>query len=335
MLILGIETSCDETGCAVVENGREIRANILVSQEQIHRPFGGVVPELACRRHLDVIDHTTARALEQAGVGIQAIDAVAVTQGPGLVGALWVGVAFAKALALRQRKPLLGIHHLEGHFAAVALEHAELSYPATGLVVSGGHTHVFDWLGPGRFRRVARTVDDAAGEAFDKGAKMLGLPYPGGPAIDRLAVGGDPERYGFPRARVAGGLDFSFSGLKTALRYFLAPLQRERRDLAELLPDIAASYQEAIVETLVQRTLEAAERADAKLVVACGGVAANTRLRARLAEACQAKGFSLAIPGPGLCTDNGAMIAAAAWWHRDRVGAIDLALAPRPYWPLE
>jgi N6-L-threonylcarbamoyladenine synthase len=335
MIILGLETSCDETGCAVVADGRRVLANLLDSQEQIHAPYGGVVPELACRRHVAVIDQLVARALAAAGLRLQDLDAVAVTQGPGLIGALAIGVGFGKALAYRLRRRLIGVNHLEGHLAAIELEDgAPLALPAVGLVVSGGHTSLYEISAPGKITALGGTVDDAAGEAFDKGAKLLGLGYPGGPMIDRLARGGDPARFRFPRPRAAEPYDFSFSGLKTALRYALERSAFGPDALERLRPDLAAGYQEAIVDALVDRTLAAAEAVGARGLVICGGVAANSRLRERFGAACAEHGLALRIPAPRLCTDNGAMIAAAAWWHRDAQHDSDWGLVPRPHWPL-
>ncbi len=312
--MLGIETSCDETAAAVVEDGRKIRSNILFTQEKIHGKFGGVVPELASRQHTAVISEVVQSALDKAGVRPGDLSGVAVTQGPGLVGALLVGISFAKAFAYRQNIPLFGVHHLGGHLAAVRLEYPEIEWPAVGLVVSGGHTNLYVMPGPKRFVLVGQTVDDAAGEAFDKGAKMLGLPYPGGPEIDRVAREGDASTVSFPRHRAKGeSLDVSFSGLKTSLRYYL---EREEydpvRDVSET-PHLAAAYQEAIVDVLVNRTTTAAERHKVRSVLLTGGVAANSLLRSRMEEICRDRGWTLLIPSPILCTDNGAMIAAGAF----------------------
>lgn len=334
MLILGIETSCDETGGAVVADGRRVISDVLFSQTDIHSRFGGVVPELACRRHVDVIDHVVDEAFSKAGLDPEAIDAVAVTQGPGLVGALWIGIAFSKAFAYRYRKPLMAINHLEGHLAACELDGATIQYPAVGLVVSGGHSSLYELAGGGKIREVGRTIDDAAGEAFDKGAKMLGLGFPGGPEVDRLAATGDPRRFDFPRARTDNRMDFSFSGLKTSLRYTLDRLRRQGDAVDGCRADLAASYQAAIVDSVVARCVVALEKNGAKMLVASGGVAANSCLRRALAAVCAEREIALVIPSPVRCTDNGAMIAAAAYWHRDDIRESGFRLAPRPHWPL-
>jgi N6-L-threonylcarbamoyladenine synthase len=313
MRILGIETSCDETGAAVVEDGREVRSNILVSQEDLHRPYGGVVPELACRRHVTVIEKVVARALETARIGIGDLDAIAVTRGPGLMGALLVGVSFAKAMAYRLRRPLIGINHLEGHMAAIRLEGNRFDpvpFPMIALVVSGGHTNLYLMESFRQFTPLGRTLDDAAGEAFDKGAKMLGLGFPGGPVMDRVAKEGDPAAIAFPRPYSdRDNLDFSFSGLKTALRYYL---EKQEEISPSHRADIAASFQQAIVDVLVSKSLRACTRFGANGIMVAGGVAANSVLRAVLKNRLEGSGRLLAIPRPSYCTDNGAMIAAAA-----------------------
>jgi N6-L-threonylcarbamoyladenine synthase len=299
-VILGIETSCDETSAAVVDDGR-VRSNVVSSQAELHSRFGGVVPEVASRRHLELVPYVVREALDEGGASLDDVDLVAVTTGPGLIGALLVGVAAAKGIAFGRQLPLAAVDHLHGHVAALFLEPEPLEPPFLCLLASGGHTLLLDVQDRSGFRRVGTTIDDAAGEAFDKGARLLGLGYPGGAALDRLAREGDPEAYAFPVARVPG-LDFSFSGLKTALLYAvrdLAPDELERRRA-----DLAASYQRAIVRALVERTLEAAETLEAERIAVVGGVAANSELRASL------PGAALA-PLP-LCTDNAAMIASAA-----------------------
>ncbi len=338
-LVLGIETSCDETAAAVVQDGVRVLSNVVFSQEEIHGGYGGVVPELACRRHVEVIDQVCREAVTRAGVEPRRLDAVAVTRGPGLIGALLVGVEFAKAAAYGWGVPLIGVHHLEGHGAAVFLEGdsdaippgggADIRYPAVSLVVSGGHTHLYRIDRFGSYREHGRTLDDAAGEAFDKAAKLLGLGYPGGPQVERLARGADPERVRFPRPYLPGSDDFSFSGLKTALvRY----LQREPAD--RLSPaEVAAGFQEAIVDVLVRKTTRLATRLGVSTVVVSGGVAANSRLRARMQEACARLSLSLRIPPPHLCTDNGAMIAAAGARRLDEAGT-PLYLTPHASLPL-
>jgi N6-L-threonylcarbamoyladenine synthase len=298
-VILGIETSCDETAAAVVTAGGEILANVVASQVELHARYGGVVPELASRRHLELVSPVIEEALGAAGATLDDVETVAVTVGPGLIGALLVGVAAAKALAWARRLPLAGVDHLHGHVASLFLRPTELEPPFTCLLASGGHTMLLDVRGRSwaDVQVLGRTLDDAAGEAFDKGARLLGLPYPGGAEIDRLAATGNPDAYAFPVARVPG-LDFSFSGLKTALLYAVRDL--EPQDLEARRPDLAASYQRAIVRALVERL----EATGADRVAVVGGVAANSELRAALPHA-------VAVP-LSLCTDNAAMIASAA-----------------------
>jgi tRNA N6-adenosine threonylcarbamoyltransferase len=298
-VILGIETSCDETAAALVDGGR-IRSNVVSSQADLHARFGGVVPEVASRRHLELVIPVVREALEEAEATLDGVETVAVTQGPGLIGALLVGLSAAKALAWGRGLPLAPVNHLHGHVASLYLEPDPLEPPFLCLLASGGHTLLVDVPEHGAFRRLGTTLDDAAGEAFDKGARLLGLGYPGGAAIDRLAREGDPDAFEFPVARVPG-LDFSFSGVKTALLYAvrdLGPQLQERR------ADLAASYQRAIVRALVQRTQEAAEQIGAERIAVVGGVAANSELRASLPDA--------KAPPLALCTDNAAMVASAA-----------------------
>jgi N6-L-threonylcarbamoyladenine synthase len=299
LLILGIETSCDETAAALVDGGT-IRSNVVSSQADLHARFGGVVPEVASRRHLELLLPVVRETLAEAGAGLDDVDTVAVTQGPGLIGALLVGLSAAKALAWGRGLPLVPVNHLHGHVASLYLEPEPLEPPFLCLLASGGHTMLVDVAERGAFRPIGTTLDDAAGEAFDKGARLLGLGYPGGAEIDRLARDGDPDAFEFPVARVPG-LDFSFSGVKTALLYEVRGLgdrMEERR------ADLAASYQRALVRALVQRTLEAAERNGAERIAVVGGVAANSELRAALPDA--------KAPPLALCTDNAAMIASAS-----------------------
>jgi N6-L-threonylcarbamoyladenine synthase len=312
VLVLGIETSCDETAAALVDNGVTVRANVIGSQVERHRPFGGVVPEIAARAHVDLLLPTLDRALVEAGATYRDIDAIAVTAGPGLVGSLLVGVAAAKALALAHGLPLIGVNHLEGHVCAAQLEFGLLEPPLVALIVSGGHTSLVLGESGGRFRTLGTTLDDAAGEAFDKIARFIGLPYPGGPEIDRIARTGDPGAVAFPRALLHdGSYDFSMSGLKTAV---IRELRRRQARGEEIpLPDIAASFQEALVEVGVRKTVAAAEEHGVEQVLLAGGVAANSRLREAMAQACEKAGLRLLAPSPVLCTDNGAMIAAAGW----------------------
>jgi N6-L-threonylcarbamoyladenine synthase len=313
MLVLGIETSCDETAAAVVRDGCEPVGESLSSQVEIHQTYGGVVPELACRGHVTFIDRVVDQVLEKSRISLSQLDAIAVTQGPGLIGALLVGVAFAKAVAYARRLPLVGINHLEGHLYAICLEGHQLQFPSVALVVSGGHTHLFYLPQPGEYRLIGRTLDDAAGEALDKAAKVLGLGYPGGPILDRLGAGADPARIAFPRATLGpDSLDFSFSGLKTAL---LRYVRTHPSEVQTHLADIAASFQQAVVDVLVGKTLHAVRAFGVKTVVVGGGVASNTVLRKQMKDAANRAGVGLLLPRPGYCTDNASMIAAAAYHH--------------------
>ena len=300
-MILALETSCDETAAAVVTSEGRIRSNVVSSQAELHARYGGVVPEVASRRHLELVVPVVRDALDGAGATLADVERVAVTRGPGLVGALLVGMSAAKALAWARRLPLVPVDHLHGHVASLYLEPDPVEPPFLCLLASGGHTMLLDVSERGSFTVLGSTLDDAAGEAFDKGARLLGLGYPGGAAVDRLAKDGDPEAFGFPVARVPG-LDFSFSGLKTALLYAVRELGEE--ETARRRADLAASYQRAIIRALVGRTREAAERTRHERIAIVGGVAANSELRASLPEA-------VAAPLP-LCTDNAAMIASAA-----------------------
>jgi N6-L-threonylcarbamoyladenine synthase len=314
VLVLGIDTSCDETAASVVRDGRTALSNVVASQVALHERFGGVVPEIACRAHTENITRVIERALADAGVTFSGIDGVAVTNRPGLIGALLVGVNAAKAVALSCGRPVVGVNHVEAHVFASVLESGEPAPPFVALVVSGGHTTLFLVHGPGRLEELGRTVDDAAGEAFDKAAAALGLGYPGGPIIDRLAADGDPRAVAFRRPWLApGSLDFSFSGLKTAVLYH-ARGQDARGRGAGLragidVRDVAASFQETVVDVLVGKTLLAAERTGVRRIVLGGGVAANSRLRARFIEAAGEAGLSLTLPPRALCTDNAAMVA--------------------------
>jgi tRNA N6-adenosine threonylcarbamoyltransferase len=306
--ILGIETSCDETAAAVVEDGRAIHSSVVSSQIDLHARYGGVVPEIASRAHVELIGDVIAEATIEAGVELGDLDAVAACHGPGLAGALLVGVSAAKAIALATGLPYVGVNHLEAHLYAAWLAEPDLEPPLAVLIVSGGHTMVVIMEDHGRYRIAAETVDDAAGEAFDKVARFLGLGYPGGPAIDRLAPSGDPAAIRFPRA-MPGEAAFSFAGLKTAV------VNHVRRNPGGAVADVAASFQEAVVDQLVDKLVAAADAADAPTLALGGGVAANTRLRARVAEVAAAGGRGVFLPSHELCTDNGAMIAAAAWWE--------------------
>jgi N6-L-threonylcarbamoyladenine synthase len=306
-LILGIETSCDETAAAVIEDGKKALSNVVASQVDIHKEYGGVVPEIASRKHVELILAVIEKALGAAGREREEIEGVAVTNGPGLIGSLMVGLSTAKAFAYGLGIPLIGVNHLEAHLSAVHLEH-EVEFPFVGLVVSGGHTSLYIVKDPTEFELIGKTRDDAAGEAFDKAAKVLGLEYPGGVAIDRLAREGDPDAIRFPRPfKSAASFDFSFSGLKTSLVYHL---RRNPDPDDQQLRDICACYQEAIAETLTEKTLHAAKESGVGSVVIAGGVACNSRLRTLAKERFEEEGIALRIPSPVYCTDNAAMIGA-------------------------
>jgi N6-L-threonylcarbamoyladenine synthase len=308
--ILGLETSCDETAAALVDGAGTILTSVVASQHDVHSRYGGVVPELAARRHIERIELVARHTMEQARLAWTDLAAVAVTQGPGLAGALLTGVSFAKALAYAAGLPLIAVNHLEGHLASAWLEQPDFPLPCIVLVVSGGHTHLYDVQPDHTARLIGRTLDDAAGEAFDKAATMLSLGYPGGPAIDRLARTGNRHAVQFPRPYLKQrGLDFSFSGLKTALLYHLRDLDRTGRPRPTA--DLAASYQEAIVDVLVEKAFDAVCRHGVSALAVVGGVSANSRLREQCEARAASVGIRLAIPSPQLCTDNAAMIAAA------------------------
>ncbi len=337
MLVLGIETSCDETAAAVVADDKRVLADEILSQEAEHRPFGGIVPEIAARGHLDHLDRLVARALGRAGASWGDLAAVAATAGPGLIGGVMVGVVTAKAIASVRRIPFIAVNHLEGHALSARLVD-DAAFPYLLLLVSGGHCQLLIVEGVGRYARLGTTLDDAAGEAFDKAAKLLGLGYPGGPAIERVASTGDPRRFDLPRP-MAGkpGCDFSFSGLKTALA-------RTVRDLGSLkattIADLAAAFQDRAASHLVERTQNAldlfrARHPSGDTLVVAGGVAANGEIRSRLRRLADENGLRLVAPPPGLCTDNAAMIAWAGI-ERFRLGLVDpLDFAARPRWPLD
>lgn len=312
--ILAIESSCDETAAAVVRNGREVLSNIISSQIDLHTLYGGGVPELASRKHIERINQVISGALEEAGMALQDMDAIAVTYGPGLVGALLVGVAEAKAIAYAARKPLVGVHHIEGHISANYIENKELEPPFLCLVVSGGHTHLVKVSGYGCYGILGRTRDDAAGEAFDKVARAIGLGYPGGPKIEQKAREGDPNAITFPKAKVADNpYDFSFSGVKSAVLNYINGCRMKQIDIAEA--DIAASFQKAVVDVLVEHAMMAIEEHKMKKFAIAGGVAANAALHCAMEKACRERGVEFYHPSPVYCTDNAAMIGTAAYYE--------------------
>lgn len=314
MRILGIESSCDETAAAVVEDGRVILSNVVASQVEEHRLYGGVVPEIASRRHAEAIGGVVREALEQAGTPLEAVDAVAVTYAPGLIGALLVGVNFAKGLALSADKPLVPVHHLRAHIAANYLAAPELTPPFLCLVVSGGHSHLVQVEDYTRFTVLGRTRDDAAGECYDKAARAMGMPYPGGVALDKLAPSGNPDAYVLPHPRVEGSpYDFSFSGLKTAVINLLHNAEQKGEPVNTA--DLAASFQKTAVDILAGNTLRAAADTGAHTVVLAGGVSANSGLRARMEAECARRGLRLFVPPLSLCGDNAAMVAAQGYWE--------------------
>lgn len=332
MLVLGIESSCDETAASVVRDGRVALSDVVSSQVEVHKRWGGVVPELASRNHVLQVLPVVDEALERANVSLADLDAIAVTTGPGLIGALLVGLQAAKAIAWTAGKPLVGVNHLEGHLLAIRLLEDAPEPPFLGLVVSGGHTSLYAVESFGSYKLLGSTRDDAAGEAYDKVAKMVGLPYPGGVHIDRLAAEGDKKAIRFPRAHVKGGeLDFSFSGLKTSV---LTHLQKHPAPQGQELADLCASFQEAVADPLTRKAMKAAKQVGLKRLVLCGGVAANSRLRALAAERARDAHLDLFLPPVRLCTDNGAMIAVAGTHAFLRGERASLALNADPAWRL-
>lgn len=312
--ILAIESSCDETAASVVRNGREVLSNVISSQIELHKLYGGVVPEIASRKHIEKINQVIQEALDEAGMTLQDMDAIGVTYGPGLVGALLVGVAEAKAIAYAAKKPLVGVHHIEGHIAANYIEHLDLEPPYLCLVVSGGHTHLVMVEDYDEFKILGRTRDDAAGEAFDKVARAIGLGYPGGPKIDKLAKEGNADAIPFPRAKVADSpYDFSFSGLKSAVLNYINKANMQKQEINRA--DLAASFQKAVVDVLVEHAMLAAKDYHVEKVALAGGVASNSALRQGMKEACDKEGYTLCYPSPIFCTDNAAMIGVAAYYE--------------------
>ncbi len=314
VLILAIESSCDETAAAVVKNGREVLSNVIFSQIDLHTVYGGVVPEIASRKHIDKINQVIEEALQKAGVTLDDLSAIAVTYGPGLVGALLVGVSAAKAIAFATGLPLIGVHHIEGHISANYIANPTLEPPFVCLVVSGGHTHLVSVKDYGEYEILGRTRDDAAGEAFDKVARAIGLGYPGGPKIDKISKEGNPEAIRFPRAKVGDGeYDFSFSGLKSAVLNYLNGCQMKGEEVNTA--DVAASFQQAVIDVLVGHSMDAIEKYNLDKFAIAGGVASNGSLRAAFEKACGEKNVEFFLPPPVLCTDNAAMIGAAAYYE--------------------
>lgn len=311
-LILGIESSCDETAAAVTLNGRTVLSNVINTQIDIHKKYGGVVPEIASRHHIQAIDTVIDDALEKANVTLEDIDAIAVTHGPGLVGALLVGVSEAKALAYAAKKPLIGVHHIKGHIMANLIEHKNLEPPFICLVASGGHSHIVNVKSYTEFEIIARTRDDAAGEAFDKVARVLGLGYPGGPLIDSLAKKGNENAIAFPRVKMPDSLDFSFSGVKTAVINYIH--NAEQKGEVIIPEDVAASFQNAVTDVLCEHTIKAAEAAKSNIITLAGGVASNSALRSKMTELANKKGIDVLYPSPILCTDNAAMISCCGYY---------------------
>jgi len=325
MLVLGFETSCDETGVGVVRDGKVILSDVLASSAELHSKYGGIVPEIASRRQIAVILPVLKESLSRAGKGLEDIDGIAVTKGPGLIGSLLVGLNVAKAIAFSRRIPFVGVSHLEGHLWAIFLEERSVTIPFLGLLISGGHTAIYHVHGIGKFSVVGSTRDDAAGEAFDKVAWALGLGYPGGPIIDTYSREGDPCAFRFPRARIRGNsLDFSFSGIKTSVVQFIEERRKKRKGKlsSKETRDICASFQEAVVDMLLDKTFRAVEGLNIRTIVICGGVAANSRIRARFLEQARRDKARIYFPSPNLCTDNGAMIAGIGF-HYLKAGRYD------------
>jgi N6-L-threonylcarbamoyladenine synthase len=332
VLILGIDTSCDDTSASVVENGTTILSNSISNQSEIHRKYGGIVPELASRKHIEMIWPVVDEALTTAGIQWKDLSGIAVCYGPGLIGSLLVGCSFAKALCYSTGIPLIAVNHLEGHVFSAFLEKSSLSFPFISLIVSGGHTCLYQVDDFGAYRELGRTRDDAAGEAYDKVSKLLGLGYPGGPVIDQLAAKGNPKAIAFPRAYLPDSLDFSFSGLKTAVLNFVK--EHGTENIEQRKHDIAASFQAAVVDVLVRKTEWAIKKMHIRRVTLSGGVAANSELRKRIKEMGQEREVELFMPSVSLSTDNAAMIAAAGYYHLKKGDVAGLDLNPQAYLPL-
>lgn len=329
LLILGIESSCDETAAAVVRNGREVLSNVISSQIDLHTLYGGVVPEIASRKHIEKINQVIEQALKDAEVKLSDIDAIAVTYGPGLVGALLVGVAEAKAISFATGIDLVGVHHIEGHISANYIEHKELQPPFMSLVVSGGHTHLVNVVDYGKYEILGRTRDDAAGEAFDKVARAIGLGYPGGPKIDKVSREGNPDSIKFPRAKVSSSIyDFSFSGLKSAVLNYLNSCEMKGEEI--VTADVAASFQKAVVDVLVDNSIAACKENKCRKFAIAGGVASNSALRSAMKNACENNGIDFYYPSPIFCTDNAAMIAVAGYYEYINGTRSDLTLNAVP-----
>ncbi|MFZ5996582.1 MAG: tRNA (adenosine(37)-N6)-threonylcarbamoyltransferase complex transferase subunit TsaD [Nitrospirota bacterium] len=333
MYILGIDTSCDDTSASVVVDGQKILSNVVSSQTEIHKKYGGIVPELASRRHIEMIWPVTDEALKSAGLPLDAMNAIAVCYGPGLIGSLLVGGGFAKAVGYAKGIPLVAVNHLEGHIFSVFLEEQRPEFPFLSLIASGGHTSLYIVEGFGQYIELGRTRDDAAGEAFDKVAKLLGLGYPGGPIIDKLAKEGDPKAYDFPRAYVPESFDFSFSGLKTAVKLEFEKDPSRAADRSFLV-DVAAAFQSAVIDVLVRKVEWAIVKKGIRRITLSGGVSANSALRRRMQEMAEERGVELFLPSLSLCTDNAAMIAAAGYHHFIKGDIAGLDLNPKAYLPL-
>ncbi len=328
MLILGIDTSCDDTSASVVEDGTKIISNVVSSQDEIHRKYGGIVPELASRRHIELIWPVVDEALNKAGISLKDISAIAVCCGPGLIGSLLVGVCFAKSLSYFNRLPLISVNHLEGHIFSSFLDAQAPEFPFIALLVSGGHTAIYRVEGLGLYTEIGKTRDDAAGEAFDKVAKLLGLGYPGGPLIDDLSKKGNPEAISFPRPYLKESFDFSFSGLKTSVLNYVKTNPYIKKE------DVAASFQATIIEVLVQKTILAAKKEGLDKIVLAGGVSANKALRAKITDSAKKEKIKVYLLSPRLCTDNAAMIASAGFYRFDAGNFADFTLNPKAYLPL-